>query len=576
MLAYREQRRQARPAGVLAAIRQAVRALASTEHEATDRAIRVLIDLGVLETAITDGVCADADALHPMLPPWRDASVAAGHILWHVRRGNTAGRRAWAKRAEQAIDRLTASALPEQVDTRVPEGYAHYGVDPAGYADAAIELYRQLRPARATCLGIRSIGTSLSAIVVAALEELGCSVLTLTVRPHGHPFDRRPSLRPDIESLLRSRVGDLFLIVDEGPGLSGSSLAGSAVALSGLGARDDQIVLLPSWRTDGAHLHSAEARSRWRRHRQFPAEVSQAWGHAAGAKVRDLSAGRWRQLTYHRTGEYPAVHPQHERRKYLVERSAGDDRRRLLRFVGLGRYGDGKLDRARDLAEAGFGPRPLGLAGGFLALEFLPGAPVRAEPLQADLLDVMARYLAHLRVTCPWREGPADGLEEVLRTNVAEGLGDHGLAALERRLGAISTDQQAPTALDARMLPHEWIRLDGGYRKADGLDHHDDHFHPGPQDIAWDVAGTCIEFGMGAEAREAFITRYRHASGDRDIAGRLPYQALSYLACRLGYAALAAQSLAGSRDGERFQAQSNRYRHLLDAELHAGDAMWHG
>jgi hypothetical protein len=122
------------------------------------------------------------------------------------------------------------------------------------------------------------------------------------------------------------------------------------------------------------------------------------------------------------------------------------------------------------------------------------------------------------------------------------------------------------------MLPHEWLRTAVGYRKTDALDHHDDHFYPGPQDIAWDVAGTCFEFGLADGARRGFIARYRRASGDLGIARRLPFFAVAYLAFRLGYATLAADTLGRTADASRFRRRSEHYRRLLAAESEPGGA----
>lgn len=68
--------------------------------------------------------------------------------------------------------------------------------------------------------------------------------------------------------------------------------------------------------------------------------------------MTDLSAGAWRKLFYNDENDYPPSQPQHERRKYLC-RTQGRERL-WLKFAGLGRYGEQKLERARALAEAGF------------------------------------------------------------------------------------------------------------------------------------------------------------------------------------------------------------------------------
>ena len=76
----------------------------------------------------------------------------------------------------------------------MPEGYAYYALYPETYVAAAEQFIRGRRPGTAVCVGLRSIGTSLSAAVAAGLEAAGWRVLALTLRPRGHPFQRRPIL----------------------------------------------------------------------------------------------------------------------------------------------------------------------------------------------------------------------------------------------------------------------------------------------------------------------------------------------------------------------------------------------
>jgi hypothetical protein len=125
------------------------------------------------------------------------------------------------------------------------------------------------------------------------------------------------------------------------------------------------------------------------------------------------------------------------------------------------------------------------------------------------------------------------------------------------------------------MFPHEWIRTSGGYLKTDALDHHDDHFFPGSQDIAWDLVATCLEFSLAPEARRHLLQRYRVLSGDTTITLRLPLHSITYLAFRLGYTMLAEQTLGSSPDGGRFSAAAARYADLLRSELGGqGTEIW--
>ena len=68
---------------------------------------------------------------------------------------------------------------------------------------------------------------------------------------------------------------------------------------------------------------------------------------------------------------------------------------------------------------------------------------------------------------------------------------------------------------DGRMMPHEWLSSDGGeLLKLDAGSHGDNHFFPGPCDIAWDVAGAIVEWELEGEARDCFVRGYETRSGD--------------------------------------------------------------
>ena len=110
--------------------------------------------------------------------------------------------------------------------------------------------------------------------------------------------------------------------------------------------------------------------------------------------------------------------------------------------------------------------------------------------------------------------------------------------------------------LDGRLLPHEWA----GTLKTDALDHHDDHFFPGAQDIAWDIAGAEIECGLEPGA---VASPYLRLQNDPTLNDRLPFYRVAYLAYRIGYAAMSAESLAGTPDGDAFAELAERYRDAL-------------
>ena len=125
MLVYREQRRRERPVRLLADVRRQLDALAPAHPGAHDRTVRLLIDVGVLEAAVADAIHAEADALHPVTAALRRAAMATGHLTWHSWRGAVHDMASWVERAGVAIGAVEGVALPDEVESSVPEGYAH-------------------------------------------------------------------------------------------------------------------------------------------------------------------------------------------------------------------------------------------------------------------------------------------------------------------------------------------------------------------------------------------------------------------------------------------------------------------
>ncbi len=558
MIVYRDQRVRADPHDLLGELRRRVERLPQVPDH--DTVVALLVDIGMLEAGVADALAPAWDEDHDLGRSLRAASLAAGHVLvasWHRREERLTR---WCGELRRRLDACADLRLPDTVDVQAPEGFAQYGLYPECHLEAAERVMRELQPATAVCLGLRSIGTALSAVVAACLEDGGSRVRSYTVRPHGHPFDRRVVLGESLRAALTEWSGALFLLVDEGPGISGSSLGGAAEALSALGIPDERIVFLPAWDPEAERLRSETARRRWRRHRRYVMEFDRVWLESGrfleltrDQETIDVSAGQWREQLIADPLRRPAVHPHHERRKLRT-------RDRMLRFAGLGSVGQARLARARVLAEAGFSPHPSLLSHGFLALELVPGTPLVPGETDAELVDRIARYLACVRERFALPEGARTDLSEMIEVNLGE-------AGLDGWTGHLRDPADGPpVVVDGRMLPHEWLRTPRGYIKVDALDHGDDHFFPGPVDIAWDLAAAAIELEMSPAARQSLVERYRRLSGDRTITGRLPYYTVAYLAFRIGYAALASEVLAGTPDGSGFERMRRRYEAALSGE----------
>jgi hypothetical protein len=411
-------------------------------------------------------------------------------------------------------------ALPETLRIRPPEGYAYYALHPDSYAEAARRFLRECRPPQCVVVGIRSIGTSLATVVERVLADGGSDVFSFTVRPRGHPFDRCVRLGDKLQQSVRQHSpASWFAVVDEGPGLSGSSFVATADALRRCGVPAERIVFFPSYQPDVSALVSAKARHAWPEYRLFVEP------YRPPVNAADLSGGAWRDLLNLR--DVPA-HPQHERRKYLSDGV-------LWKFSGLAHLGRAKLQRAHQLAALGLSPPPIGFENGYLLTRWVEGRP--ATPPAA----VVARYLAHL--AAEFETGDAPDLEAICNMIAAN-------TGTEIRAPEFLRDVSV-VRIDARMLPHEWLRTPQGcWLKADGLDHHDDHFWPGCQDIAWDLAAGVVELGFDADHLSREYQRFRP---DRTLHRRVQWYRLAYLAQRIGYCRM----FAGADNG--------RFRRLADA-----------
>ncbi|MHB9030195.1 MAG: hypothetical protein ACYC9O_15620, partial [Candidatus Latescibacterota bacterium] len=595
MIIYREQKNEAHPEEYISRIRSALREYERSGFSEHSHAVDVLVELGEFETAVSDALSPEKDGDAILKQFFRRASVDAGRLFFRSWEGIEEGRDELAGRLHEALDWVTRLPLPRSMHIGIPEGFVYYGLYPETYLEAAKRFHRELSPSRIVCIGLRNIGTSLSAVVAATLQELGCEVRSLTVRPRGHPFDRHLALSGELESYLASLAGWFFLLIDEGPGLSGSSFGCTARKLSELGHPDKKIIYFPSWEPEHLGFASETTMEHWRRHRKYSADFDEVCLEsgklfsALSGEFLDLSAGRWRTLFYSDSSEFPAVFPSHERRKFLshngfcrkvqgwkadVEPGASVGRPPrssgcLLKFAGLGRYGRETFRLAELLAHAGFSPPVVGLVNGFLVTRFVTGKPLTGRERNSDLLDTIARYLAFLKNTfCSENSTPYEQLREMVYENVLESMGEVWTTRLDV-LEALykPVDPHAATAIDGRMFPHEWISSSGGYLKTDGANHFHDHFFPGCQDIAWDIIGTFVEFGLNLTERKYLVQQYITLTGDKDILRRLPFFRIVYLSYRLGYASEAANALSATPDGERFGARANHYRALLRSEI---------
>jgi hypothetical protein len=508
-------------------LRQVVRDLQAAQAAGGEEGLlRALLSAGALETAL-----ADAGAEMAVTAPAAVDRVARAY--WCNDTGLLAG----------VASQLASWPVPARLRLSRPEGFAYYGLVPRDFAEAG----RAVAGAEAlvTVVGVRTVGTTLAAVLAAALDG---DVARLTVRPQGHPFDRAVVLDAEQAALVERRAAGRFIVVDEGPGLSGSSLLASAEALVGRGVSASRVTLLGTRVVDPSSLVTRDGAARWTRFASVAAPPRPLPG-------QDLSGGQWRRLFWSEPEDWPAAWM--ERAK---ARSA--DGRWLLKFEGLGSWGAAVHGRALALAERGWGPWPVSAPDGrgVVIYPWLSGAPFAGAVTPALATD-MAHYAADRSLLFPAEPDHGGApLEEMARHNVEVEAG-------VRLPAGWSLPCERPAIVDGRMMPHEWIRDGERVTKVDGAAHGDDHLYPGPCDVAWDLAGAVVEWSLDDQTTTALLDAYRRRSGD-DARRRLARYQIAYAAFRAASCAMAVTG-AGPDEARRLLAARERYRAALQRSLRA-------
>ena len=215
------------------------------ERRQEDCAVAALIAAGELECALLDdaaGCASDPDS----------SGIAAG-ITESLAQAFLTGQRDSLLSILQRTERLRVAA---HYEFAMQEGFAFYALHPRKIALRLDTL--ELKP-RMAVVGIRSIGVALSAVACAALGLRGMQCERITVRPSGHPYERGLEPAPELRAWAGRNRDAGFLIVDEGPGISGSSFLAAAEALGLCGVECGQIQMIGSRAADPAGLRAPNA-----------------------------------------------------------------------------------------------------------------------------------------------------------------------------------------------------------------------------------------------------------------------------------------------------------------------------
>lgn len=511
------------------------------------------------------------------------------------------------------VDAVRAQLSSIEIDAdvplrvKIPEGFAVYGLYPEQYVAAARLWGRDYAgmaaAARACVVGLRSIGTTLSAVVASTLRFDGWRVSRFTVRPHGDPFERRVTLPAREASILGPST--LALIVDEGPGLSGSSIAAAARAVIDAGVQSRYISLLPGHDGLPGAASSEDVRRLWEETRRYvlpadsirwnsrsPAEhlgirtieILQADCSLRDLSIEDFGGGMWRAWAYDDPALWPPSRAPFERPKYRV--SLPDGRSILWRFAGLpiGDLGTSLAEIAyeegRQRADRGWSIAPVGIDAGFVATPWVRGErfvnPWLGETIHEDeTIARLGRYVADtasVGMRDDERVAAFDRLADMLLVNVVESLGNDCADEARRRIDEVRelcVGDEGPANGDGRMAPHEWIRAgSGAIVKANAVNHAVDHTMVGRQPAAWDLAGAIVEWGLDEFAARALVREYVGGGGSEPAPAALAFYCLCYAGLRLGACRLGVEMAAANPiERTRQEAASNWYRRQLEVRL---------
>jgi hypothetical protein len=593
MIVYGDRERKLTLATLLGSLRDLCVAAAEAAPERQGEACtRLLIESGCLAQALLDLEHARRGADHGG-PLERDClqlcRVSARALLCSLglRQPDAGWHEAFARRL-RAVARVPGST---PLVLREPEGYAHYGLYPEQYAWAAHACAKRTEaPSPRWCvIGVRSIGTSLGAVVSEVLEaETFC-----TVRPEGHPYAREVRIGDALAAaLLHHRASAHYAIVDEGPGRSGSSFAAVHRWLVSRDVDPAHISFFPSHAGEPGEYGDATFRATYaaarREHVGFeagvlassPAEIARWFGEELSGRAegaaRDLSGGRWRPLLYASEHGYPPAHVCGEARKFLVSSA---QQHWLLKQIGLGENAATCMRQKQFLGELGLCPAQYAAQHGFvLSRWYAKGKPLDSCSAERALcLRTLGTYVTtlarHFRVPPGAGAGPRE-LLVMARTNTRALLGtaephDEQFAQLEQRLPQLEACH-LPVVTDNKLDLYEWIYLpEGRIFKCDAVEHSRAHDLVGCQDPAWDLAGAQVEFDLNEAELECLLAQLYDATRLAPSRQKLRFYALAYLAFRAGQAHVAHQSMLGQwpDDASRMAKRRDFYVAQLSARL---------
>ena len=564
------------------AVRLACQQIDKTSINSVGELRTLLIQLGQLEQGISDTEhCA-----HARKTVERATDLAAEAFCSAYGRENSSIPAVDSPITLSNLKLLLSSIEPCEtpLTIKIPEGFAFYAVYPEQYCLATIAWHqKQSSPAgnRVLVIGLRSIGTSLSAVVTATLKLLNYEVQRITVRPSGPPFER------EVEFSVQTDA-QFALVVDEGPGISGSSMAIVAETLCGCGFSLEKIIFFPGHTNLPTAPQREMTRQIWNSVSRYVTDISEvSWNrktlqerlaknsseltNAEVISIKDLGKGLWREHVFKDNSNWPAVFPSLDRAKFLVETA---NRSRILwKFYGLC-FAEGfhipmaeqTSAEMNNLAQHSLIPAPLACVDGFVAMHWKEDQRLTKADVENDaIFQEVVRYIVNASgpvLSDSENNAALTRIRKILYWNTAKAIDTNLAQRLNDWAEWIRVPAGFPRYGDGRMAMYEWVQTSAGMiLKTNGVMHHCDHMYVGIQPIHWDIAGVIVEWDLNSLRKGRLISLIRRFIS-KCTPEQIEFYCCAYAAFRLGICVLAAEA-ASILEKQRLSSAAGFYRRRL-------------
>lgn len=376
----------------------------------------------------------------------------------------------------------------------IPSSFRSFDQRPSDVA-CLVERLFAVRESLATpiVVGIRTSGTYLAPLAVAALQQRGVEAALVTARPGAH-------LNHYALKTLRPRAAGAELLVIDDPPTTGSAVAAVVMGLRRYAHDLSRVTILMATTTDDGSLP--------KRLDNF-SRVTLPWGDWAvrsevtgsalnSAVTASLGPGE-RLMSVKEVTRDEGTRREHVRVavRARVVSAEGEivDRTIDVRGVGLGYLGGDAIEVGRALGDAV--ATPLARVGGLLIEETLAKVdPASVTP--STVVDYLARRAATLAVSQDRSQesGVSRSVTEVGATLVARALGPRAALLATGLLSPIIhrvLHVAHPTVIDGLMAPAHWGTRDNRIAKRDYADGAFSSRDLACYDLAYDLAAAAVE-----------------------------------------------------------------------------------